>query len=53
MLLAVALTGRGQTVPYSFNYQGVLRGGSGELLGAVQKTVEFRLYNQAVNGSAL
>jgi len=53
MLLAVALTGRGQTVPYSFNYQGVLRGGSGEPLGAVQKTVEFRLYNQAVNGPTL
>ncbi len=48
-----ALTANGQTVPYSFNYQGVLRGGSGELLGAVQKTVEFRLYNVAVNGTAL
>ena len=50
---ACALAAGGQTVPYSFNYQGVLRGGSGELLGTVPKTVEFRLYNQAVNGSVL
>lgn len=53
MLLACAITAKSQTVPYSFNYQGVLRGGSGELLGAVQKTVEFRLYKEAVNGSPL
>ena len=53
MLLACAMAAESQTVPYSFNYQGVLRGGSGELLGAVQKTVEFRLYSQAVSGTAL
>jgi len=53
LFLACAITANAQSVPYSFNYQGVLRGGSGELLGTVSKTVDFRLYNQAANGTVL
>jgi microcystin-dependent protein len=41
-------------VPYSFNYQGVLRGGSGEqLLPPLQRTVDFRLYNSAGSDTPL
>lgn len=53
LFLACAITANAQSVPYTFNYQGVLRGGSGELLGTVQKTVEFRLYESASGGVPL
>jgi len=53
LFLACILTVNAQSVPYSFNYQGVLRGGSGDLLGSVQKTVEFRLFDSATGGTPL
>ena len=53
MFLACAITVTAQSVPYIFNYQGVLRGGSGEILGTVSKTVDFRLYDSPANGTLL
>ena len=57
MFVACAIMVEAETVPavpYSFNYQGVLRGGSGEqLLPPLQKTVDFRLYASASGGTAL
>jgi|GEM_PF-6931494 len=53
LLLACTVTANAGDVPYSFNYQGVLRGGSGELLAGGPKKVEFRLYDRAVNGTVL
>ena len=44
VVLMCAITVSAQ-VPYSFNYQGVLRDGSGQLLHPPQRTVDFRLYN--------
>ncbi len=52
LLLAWAITGQAQ-VPYAFNYQGILRGGAGEMLPAGSKNVEFRLYKTATGGSAV
>jgi microcystin-dependent protein len=53
MFVACAITVTAQ-VPYSFNYQGVLRGGSGELLvPPLQRTVDFRLYNSAGSATPL
>ena len=51
LFLACAITASAQFVPSSFNYQGVLRGGSGQMLGTGSKTVEFRLWDQAVGGT--
>ena len=53
LFLAGALAAGAQTVPSSFNYQGVLRGGSGELLAAGTYNVSFRLYPAATGGSAV
>ncbi len=54
LFLACAITANAQPVPYSFNYQGVLRGGSGEPLEPpLQRTVEFRLYDSASEGTLL
>ena len=53
VLLAGALSARAQGVPDLFNYQGVLRGGSGELLAAGSYDVGFRLYAVATGGSAV
>jgi len=52
LLLAVVLSAGAQGVPDSFNYQGVLRGGSGEYLAAGSYNVGFRLYPVATGGSA-
>jgi hypothetical protein len=51
--LACAVTAKAADVPYSFNYQGVLRGGSGEMLAAGSKKVDFRLYESAGGGTPL
>ena len=53
LFLAGALAAGAQAVPSSFNYQGVLRGGSGELLAAGTYNVSFRLYTTATGGSAV
>ena len=53
LFLAGVLAAQAQTVPSSFNYQGVLRGGSGELLAAGTYNVSFRLYTTATGGSAV
>ena len=53
LMLGCAITAGAQSVPYSFNYQGVLRGGSGELLPPGEKTVDFRLYTSANGTSAI
>lgn len=53
LFLACAVAANAQSVPYAFNYQGVLRGGSGELLGTVQKNVDFRLYDMPASGNLL
>ena len=53
LLLACALTAKADDVPYTFNYQGVLRGGSGEMLASGQKKIAFRLWDQAVSGTPL
>lgn len=53
VFLACAVTASASIVPNSFNYQGVLRGGSGEMLAAGTRTVEFRLYSLPTGGSAL
>jgi microcystin-dependent protein len=53
LLLTCVVTAGASVVPSSFNYQGVLRGGSGELLPAGTRNVEFRLYSQPTGGSAL
>ncbi len=50
--LACVLSAGAQGVPDTFNYQGVLRGGSGELLDAGTYNVEFNLYPAATGGSA-
>ena len=52
-LLACVLSAGAQGVPDLFNYQGVLRGGSGELLAAGSYNVGFKLYSVATGGSAL
>lgn len=52
-LLAGVLSASAQGVPDSFNYQGVLRGGSGEYLAAGSYNVGFKLYAVATGGSAL
>lgn len=52
-LTCAVLTSAADIVPSSFNYQGVLRGGSGELLPPGTKNVEFRFYSVAAGGSAL
>ncbi len=51
--LACVLSAGAQGVPDFFNYQGVLRGGSGELLAAGSYNVGFNLYSVATGGSAL
>ena len=51
--LACVLSAGAQGVPDLFNYQGVLRGGSGELLAAGSYNVGFKLYSIATGGSAL
>lgn len=51
--LACVLSAGAQGVPDLFNYQGVLRGGSGELLAAGSYNVGFKLYSVATGGSAL
>ena len=51
--LACVLSASAQGVPDLFNYQGVLRGGSGELLAAGSYNVGFKLYSVATGGSAL
>ena len=53
LLLAFAMSAGAQGVPNSFNYQGVLRGGSGEYLAAGSYNVAFKLYSVATGGSAL
>lgn len=53
LFLAGALAAGAQTVPSSFNYQGVLRGGSGELLSSGTYNVSFRMYATATGGSAV
>ncbi|NCA81328.1 MAG: hypothetical protein EOM72_01090 [Opitutae bacterium] len=53
VLLAGVLSARAQGVPDLFNYQGVLRGGSGEFLAAGSYDVGFRLYAVATGGSAV
>ena len=53
LFLAGVLAAQAQIVPASFNYQGVLRGGSGELLAAGTYNVSFRLYTAATGGSAV
>ena len=53
LFLAGALAAGAQTVPSAFNYQGVLRGGAGELLAAGTYNVSFRLYPAATGGSAV
>ena len=54
LFLACAMTATAQSmVPSSFNYQGVLRGGSGELLTALTPRVEFRLYKAAADTTVL
>ena len=53
LLLACVLSASAQGVPDLFNYQGVLRGGSGELLAAGSYNVGFKLYSVATGGSAL
>ena len=53
LFLAGALAAGAQAVPSAFNYQGVLRGGSGELLAAGTYNVSFRLYTAATGGSAV
>ena len=53
LLLTCVVTAGASVVPSSFNYQGVLRGGSGEILPAGTRNVEFRLYSQPTGGSAL
>lgn len=52
LLLACAITTTAQ-VPYAFNYQGVLRGGSGEMLPAGAKIIEFKIYTGPTGGSAI
>ena len=52
-LLAGVLSASAQGVPDLFNYQGVLRGGSGELLAAGSYDVGFKLYSVATGGSAV
>ncbi|MCF7837323.1 MAG: hypothetical protein K9N49_01710 [Candidatus Marinimicrobia bacterium] len=51
--LALVLSAGAQGVPESFNYQGVLRGGSGEYLEAGTYNVMFKLYPVATGGAAL
>lgn len=53
LFLACVIMANAAPVPYSFNYQGVLRGGAGERLGDVQKVTEFRLYDSATGGTPL
>jgi len=53
LVLGCAITAGAATVPHSFNYQGVLRGGSGELLPAGTKNVDFRIYTAANGSSAI
>lgn len=53
LLLACVLKVNAGDVPYAFNYQGVLRGGSGEMLAGGPKKVAFRLYDSAVAGETL
>lgn len=50
--LACVLSAGAQGVPDTFNYQGVLRGGSGEFLAAGTYNVGFRLYPEATTGNA-
>ncbi len=53
LFLACALSVNAGGVPYAFNYQGVLRGGSSELLDAGPRRVAFRLYDAAGGANPL
>lgn len=53
LFLACALSVNAVDVPYAFNYQGVLRGGSNELLEAGPRRVAFRLYDSAGGANPL
>ncbi len=56
LFLACAITVSAQTVPASFNYQGVLRDGSGQRLSgaaAESPTVQFRLWDSPASGTLL
>ncbi len=54
LLLACAMMATAQSVvPPTFNYQGVLRGGSGEMLNSGPKKVAFRLWDAATAGNLI
>jgi len=53
ILLALTFGALAVDVPYSFNYQGVLRDGDGSAVEDLSQVVEFRLYSVPSAGEAL